>query len=159
MATLLENETIESIKALEYKAKKDHKDVSYTLAKGKYYYKNAISSVRYCGLFEMIGAAITFCASSISTAIYYAEHGYWDIYYVIGIIAAQMLVAGLSFLIGYKLRALNTTPRFVLFLLILSVVSNVVLFFGILPIVSLVFGVLSLFRWGTYKDWFYNFKK
>ena len=159
MATSNEFETVERIQKAIAKARNAKKDVPIALSLDKEYYRKAISSIYSCGLFTMIAGFFSIASASIANVYSFSQEGYPSVGYVIGVFLGILLVCMIPITLGYKIKSLDTTPRFMLGLLIASLVVNLVLSAGILPLIALVFNISALIRWSTYKDWFYTIAK
>lgn len=158
MATIEENEIVEDIEKAISKAQSSKKDIPIALSKGKGYYRKAVSSIYYCGLWTTVSAGIIFFILTLFSTLFFIQgDAYYPPAYIIAYFLIQSLVCIIPVIIGYKIYSLKTTPNFMLFLLILSLAFNLLLTAGIIPLIALIFNVLALVRYSTYRNWFYNF--
>ena len=162
MATIKELETIEFIKKQKQKAKESGKDVAYVLSDGKEYFRKAINSVSTSAQITLIlSIALAIIGIVVKALDYISISRYYTINYgiMIGEFIGILLITAIPALLSAKLMKLDSTPRFVLGLLILTLVFNLLFCAGIIPIVALIFNILALVSWSTYKTWFYSLKR
>lgn len=159
MATSREWETIEQIEKCIDIAKKEKRDTVVVLSRGKEYYRKALLSIYNCGIFTIFSSICCLIAGLVFN-IYQAAQGALpnDIAYIIGIFLGIGLVCIIPMELGFKMIKFNTTPRFMLGMIIVSLIFHIILFAGIIPLVAIIFDIIALARWSTYKDWFYTIK-
>lgn len=162
MATIKELETIEFIKKRKEEAKENGEDIPSSLSNGKEYFRKAISAMSSSGVVTLV---TSICVAVLSFAVkileYVSKSQYYTINYgfMIGEFIGILIVTVIPMIIGIKLLKVDSTPRFVLGLLIASLVFNLIFCAGIIPLISLVFNIIALVSWSTYKTWFYSLKK
>ena len=157
MATMEEFDTIEVIKAQKLSSKGT--DIATSLSGGRKYYKKAIGSIRRSGAWTMwvtIAATVVAIVKAVFDIVQILQHDSLDWIYVTGWFIGIIACCFLTLFFGYRVFKLESTPTFTLVSLIITLVCNLALSVGILPLVSLFLNIVALVRWSTYKDWFYR---
>lgn len=162
MATMQECETIELIKSKKQKAREGNEDVSYALCGGKDYFRKAIQSVSNSGQFTLIVSLCLLAIGIVVKALQYislSEYYTINYGYMIGEFVGIIIVTAIPAIIGAKIMKLDSTPNFMLGLLIVTLIFNIFFTVGVLPLVALIMNIVALTRWSTYRSWFYSIKK
>lgn len=156
MATIQDLNIIKVIHEVEHEAKEKRLNVVAELSGGEEGFRKALSSIKSAGVVTFVALIIGFavtaatniavCGNGPDNACSYAATG------ILGILALIIVPIILSF----KIQTLTATPTFTLVSLILMLLANLLLSVGIIPLVALVFTVIALVRWSTYRNWFYS---
>lgn len=161
MATKQDFETIEIIQQKVQQAKSNHIAPEDELADGDLAYaKKALASIRSALLWAsctVVLACVTIFALNMfnilvsGVAIPDSEKA--------SFVGAALFLGAItiaSFCLAIKAHTLEVTPTFMLVSLIFSLVTNLLFFVGILPLVSVILLVIALCRFSTYKSWYYQ---
>lgn len=165
MATREQIETIEIIKREKTLAKEKHLKVLDELSGGLSKYKTAISTIMSVGSLAVVVSVISLVMTTIDVVRYTQEGVVWDTQSIL-YVAFEYGVLATTAVLGWKLSLLDATPLFILVSLIIILITNALLFAGILPWITVILAIIGLVCWGTYKNWFndidassYNKKK
>lgn len=156
MANKEEIDTIAIIQKEIRIAKNNGKKVTEHLSGGRKQYKTAINSIITVGSLSFVVSFLTILVASLNLFLNYYNYDISPSTNSLILYGCEMLVSILTMILGWKLSRLNVTPRFVITSLIIILISNSLLFFGILPLLTAVFSIVGLVCWGTYKNWFYD---
>ena len=162
MATMRDFEIIEVISRQKRKAKERGMDVSVSLSGGREYYRRAINSMRISGIWTIwatVWAYAVILTLNIIGDIRMMSSGEYNIdwfSYMAGKFLALLPFVIINIVFACKIRSLSATPTTTLVFLVFTMILNLLLFIGVLPLVSVVLNIIALTRWSTYKDWFYK---
>ena len=135
-----------------------NKETPKVLSRGRVGYEKAVRSLMLAGE----AAAITSIFSIGGIILYIVIHamGYHNPInnYEIYLSAFATICCIISGILGYKLWNLEATPLFALISLLIIITCNLLLVFGILPAVTVVFSIIALCRYGTFCSWFNGIK-
>lgn len=161
MATMRDYEIIEIIRKTKLKAKRNNKNPIAALSNGKEYYFKTINTIQNSGIWTMFCSL--FCgvaAIAYNVTVLVRDYDYItvDWAYFIGYIVGVMIASSIPAIFGYIIQKLETTPRFLLLSLIVTMVCNTLLLVGIVPVIAFVLNIIALVKWSSYNDWFYRIK-
>lgn len=136
--------------------KTDNKDIPAKLSRGRVGYEKAIKSFMQVGQWAAVlsifavGVAILFLVVMHFT--YYLED--------YQVVAAGLAIAAnvASGVLGYKLWNLQVTPVFALVALVVILLCNACICFGILPLIVVILDIIALSRYGTFCSWWNGLK-
>ena len=161
MATMRECETIEKIAKIKSRAKSSGDSVDSALSGGKEYYRKVLSSIRASGICTMVTSTVSLLAAVVYSSIAYINFEDYPINEAtefVTLILVLLAFWAVPFIAGYMISKLESTPRFILGLLITTAIFNLPGSLIALPLISLIVNIVAIVRWSTYKDWFYNIK-
>ena len=159
MATMQECETIEVIQKIKKQAKAENQDAATLLSGGKVYFGKAISSIWLSGLFTLVTSiclAVTGIAISVLEYVRAMQNQPMGYNILIWEIVGALILTIIPIILGIKIMRLNSTPKLILIMLIITLIFNLVFSMGVLPLLALILNIIALVRWSTYKSWFYN---
>lgn len=155
MATLDEIATLDLIQEKRAKAKSNHLDVATQLSYSKKRFRSAINTMISVGALAVTVSILILIKEAVSTIVLIAKGAsFTDDYWALILIGCELAVFVTTIVLGYKLYKLDSTPTFVLVSLIIILVANGLLCFGIFPLATVILSVIGLVRWSTYKNWF-----
>lgn len=159
MATMQDFEILEAINSAKNEAKRSGKNIPVALSGGKEYYRKSIKSIIGSGKWTVttsIYAVALSCVINLIDVIKLSQDYVIDWAYVVGYFVGILLVAAIPIFFGAKLIKFNSTPTFTLVALIITLICNILLMAGVLPLISIILNIIAITRWSTYKDWFYK---
>ena len=159
MATENQLKKLEYIKKQITSANERGESPAKVLSKGLEGYEKAIKSVSQVGMWATIGPIVAIAAIVLRVFLIHFPRNNWVMSdQEIGTIIACIVACVISMVLGYKLWALNATPIFVLVSLLLILICNLVLFIGVVPVVTAILAIIALIRYSTFCSWFHSIK-
>lgn len=152
MADRIDSEKVKLIRILRKRAKRTGTDLYELLSRKDEFYGKAIKAQRNAGLMTLI-------CGSLGSIIVVAYTVFSSISYGINIdIVSYVLILaillGIIIPIGLKTSSLMTTPTVMLVLTIIQLIITLLLFGGILPFIAVIYNIIALVRWSTYRSWY-----
>ena len=152
MATRSDSEKIKLIRILKKRAKSSGSNLYKILSRKDELYEKAIRAQRNAGLMTLTCGIVGFWALVIYTIISNINAG-------INVnIASYIIIAaiylGIIIPISTKTASLTTTPTVMLVLTIIQLLFTLLLFSGIIPLIAVVYNIIALARWSTYRNWY-----
>lgn len=155
MATTEQVKILEAIQKERAKARKKHLNVAEELSGGQKKYKTAINTMISVGALSIVVAVLTFTISAYNYVSFFSYGRRLDDQgWIMLVLQCAALITTLT--LGLKLYKVDATPMFALVSLIIILVSNLLLFNGILPWITAALSIVGIVCWGTYKNWFYD---
>ncbi len=152
MADRRDSEKIRLIRILKKRAKRSGADRFKLLAGKDEFYEKAIESQYNAGFFSLVC-----CILGLVVAIVYAVIGSIQSGAGVDVISYTIIVCaflGVLFPICLKTMSLTTTPTVILVLTIIQLILTILMFGGIIPLIALIFNIIALTRWSTYRNWY-----
>ena len=155
MATQLDIEIIDEISSAIAEAKTKKHDVSIELSGGVKRYRKAIGIMRLTGGIALFAYPLGGILFILQNTISCGEFCLFD---PLGVIVIGITAAVIPSIFAYKIFSLKITPTFMLVSLIILAILGIFIFFfwGLFPLLVLIFSIISMIRWSTYKNWFYS---
>ncbi|MDO4220189.1 MAG: hypothetical protein Q4D22_03100 [Candidatus Saccharibacteria bacterium] len=152
MADRIDSEKIKLIRVLKSRAKRSGTDRFKLLAKKDELYEKAIRSQYNAGFFTLICGVLGLIVTMIFAIKSNIDSGISVDVLSYAIIAAAFL--GIIIPICLKTMSLTTTPTVMLVMTIIQLILTILCFAGILPLIALIFNIIALVRWSTYRNWY-----
>lgn len=154
MATSEQVRILDKIQKEKQYAKAHHINVAEHLSGGQRKYKTAIRTMMTVGNLSVLVSILAFVAIAF-LSLYSQDWGYIPTSTMIywGVEFAVLLTTGI---LGYKLSEVDVTPTFALVSLLIILVSNLFLYSGIFPLITVATAIVGLVCWGTFRNWFYD---
>lgn len=152
MATRSDSEKIRLIRILKKRAKSSGSNLYKILSRKDELYEKAIRAQRDAGLMTLTCGIVGFLALVMYTIISNINA---DInvniasYIIIVAIYLSIIIP-----ISTKTASLTTTPTVMLVLTIIQLLFTLLLFSGIIPLIAVVYNIIALVRWSTYRNWY-----
>ena len=152
MASRKDSEKIRLIELLKNRSKRTGANLYSLLAKNDFMYEKAIASQRRAAIWTLIccilGLIVTIALNVWSKITYGTDVD------IVSYILIFGLLSGIVVLVTYKTIFLTTTPTVILVMTIFQLILSVLFFTGIIPLIALVFNIIALVRWSTYRNWY-----
>lgn len=161
MATENEVETLELVQKLKKTAKSRKVDVAHYLSNGKEKYLSAIRTMVSVGALTTFTSSLILFKAVFDLTSFVANNWGMPIadYSPLILHILEIAVFIVTIALGSNLASLNATPRFALISLIIILVANGLLAFGLFPLITVILAIIGLVRWSTYKTWFFSIDK
>lgn len=152
MATRRDMQILTIIRYEKDQAKKRREDVGIYLSGGERLYAKAVNSQRNAGIATIVCGVLGVIALSVKTVTGLNAIGMTQ--NLLSYATVVILISGVGIIMGTKTYSLNITPTTMLILTILQLLYSLFLLVGFIPLVSVIFNIIALVRWSTYRNWF-----
>lgn len=153
MATLEQVKTLEFIEQKRKLAKNKEIPVAAYLSSGHDKYKSTLNTFISIGSLSIVASCLGAVWAALGLAAMLSQNVNMTALDWATVIF-EFAVYIVSIELGTKLYRLDVTPNFALASLIVLLALNVIVFMGILPCFTVIFSIIGLVRWSTYKNWF-----
>ena len=152
MADRIDSEKVKLIRILRKRAKRTGTDLYELLSRKDEFYGRAIKAQRSAGLMTLICGSL----GSIITVAYtiYSSISYGINIDIVSYVFILAIILGIIITISLKTSSLMTTPTVMLVLTIIQLIITLLLFGGIIPLIAVIYNIIALVRWSTYRNWY-----